>query len=73
MVEVFKTNVTKGKTAQGLISQLITVLPSCRMTFDLEDCDRIFRVESRANTIDIELIKFYFKKNGFVCEVLNED
>ena len=73
MVEVFKTNVTKSKTAHGLISQLITVLPTCRMTFDLEDCDRIFRVESRTNTIDIELIKFYFKQHGFVCEVLNDD
>lgn len=73
MVEVFKTNVTKSKIAHGLVRRLIAVLPTYRMTFDLEDCDRIFRVESRANTIDIELIKFYFKKNGFDCEVLNED
>ncbi len=59
--------------AQGLITKLIAVLPTCKMTFDLEDCDRVFRVESRETTIDIELIITFFKQNDFVCEVLNDD
>lgn len=73
MVEVFKTNITKSKTAQGLITRLIEVLPTCKMTFDLEDSDRIFRVESRSNTIDIDFIHNFFQQNGFLCEVLNDD
>lgn len=73
MVEVFKTNITKCKTAKRLLTRLTEVLPVCKMTFDLEDCDRVFRIESHANTIDIELVKTFFKQSGFVCEVLNDD
>lgn len=73
MVEVFKTNMKNSKTAKRLVTKLAAVLPLCKMTFDLEDCDRIFRVESVANTIDIELVKTFFKQNGFFCEVLNDD
>ena len=73
MVEVFKTNITKSKIAKRLIIRLTEVLPACKMTFDLEDCDRIFRIESLANTIDNELVKTFFEQNGFVCEVLNDD
>ncbi|MBL7815969.1 MAG: hypothetical protein JNL70_13215 [Saprospiraceae bacterium] len=73
MVEVFKTNITKNKNAKRLLARLIEVFPACKMTFDLEDCDRIFRIESIVNTIDIELVKTFFEQNGFVCEVLNDD
>ncbi len=73
MVEVFKTNMSKSKTAKRLITELMSVLPNCKMTFDLEDCDRVFRIESVTNTIDIELVRTFFEQNGFFCEVLNDD
>ncbi len=73
MVEVFKTNISKRRTAKQLMTALSSVLPSCKMTFDLEDCDRVFRIESVTNAIDIELVKTFFKQNGFVCEVLNDN
>ncbi|MBO0359209.1 hypothetical protein J0X19_14705 [Hymenobacter sp. BT186] len=43
-VEVFKTTVNTPAQAQVLEAQLQRLLPACRITFDLEDCDNILRV-----------------------------
>ena len=44
MVEVFKTDVGTGKAAI-LLTALFHAFPQCRISFDLEDCDRILRLE----------------------------
>jgi len=46
MVEIFKTDVEKGKEAI-LLAALANIFPHCRINFDLEDCDRVLRVEGR--------------------------
>ena len=46
MVEVFKTNVAEAEQATELVSLLQQHFPSGRVTFDLEDCDRVLRIES---------------------------
>lgn len=43
MVEVFKTNVTEAVLAH-VEDRLCSRFPLYRITFDLEDCDRILRV-----------------------------
>ncbi len=45
MVEVFATNVEEVAKANRLVAVLQQHLPGCRINFDLEDCDRILRVE----------------------------
>ncbi|MEO5570624.1 MAG: hypothetical protein ABIT08_00745, partial [Bacteroidia bacterium] len=47
MVEVFKTNVEKPKEAKILISKLAGHFPKHKINFDLEDCDKILRVEGK--------------------------
>ncbi len=44
-VEVFKTNVTDS-SADVALGWLQSLLPDARITFDLEDCDRILRIEA---------------------------
>ncbi len=44
MIEVFKTNVQEDEQAERLIKALSDYFPNSRITFDLEDCDRILRV-----------------------------
>ena len=69
MVEVFKTNVDRGELADQLISRLRVHFPLSKINFDLEDCDKILRIEGHQvciNTI-IELLK----TSGFECEALN--
>ncbi|MDR3697839.1 hypothetical protein [Mucilaginibacter sp.] len=52
MVEIFKTNVTNKKTAARVLKELTARLPAYRFNFDLEDCDRILRVQSNCITIE---------------------
>jgi hypothetical protein len=45
IVEVFKTNVQNSNMANYIISLLQKEFPNCKINFDLEDCDKILRIE----------------------------
>jgi len=45
MVEIFKTNVEINTDANAIVSILQRQFPDCKINFDLEDCDRILRIE----------------------------
>jgi hypothetical protein len=70
MVEVFKTNVQSHYDAITLKEILLKEFPDVQMNFDLEDCDKILRVEGisipASNVIQI------IKMEGFYCEILEE-
>lgn len=68
MVEVFKTNVAKQADAENLLKLLSQELPGCRCNFDLEDCDKIFRLEACCD-LSNRVIAF-FARHHFQCEVL---
>jgi hypothetical protein len=67
MVEVFKTNVQEHAQAAVLSASLARELP-CRINFDLEDCDRILRIEG--DVICQETVIRLLRDNGYECEVL---
>lgn len=48
MIEVFKTNVQNLSTAKTVEQALTTGLGYTKVSFDLEDCDRILRIEATA-------------------------
>lgn len=68
MVEVFKTNVLEKKDSLHMIEKLAAILPTAHIHFDLEDCDKILRIESE--TIAVAGIIFLLKTHGFSCEIL---
>ncbi|MFN0254314.1 hypothetical protein [Pedobacter ureilyticus] len=43
MVEIFKTNVGNHRLAQQLIDEVRAIYNNADISFDLEDCDRVFR------------------------------
>lgn len=45
MVEIFKTNVNNKRLAKILLNALHNHFPACSFNFDLDDCDRILRVQ----------------------------
>ena len=47
MVEVFRTNVKQRDHANILISQIHKAFPDYKANFDLEDCDKILRVDCK--------------------------
>ena len=51
-----------------MIEKLAAILPTAHIHFDLEDCDKILRIESE--TIAVAGIIFLLKTHGFSCEIL---
>lgn len=45
MVEVFKTDIPDATAAAVLQELLVLQMPLCRISFDLDDCDKVLRVE----------------------------
>ncbi len=45
MVTVYKTNVSTKIRAKLIVDKLTSELTGCRINFDLEDCDKILRIE----------------------------
>jgi hypothetical protein len=68
MVEVFKTNVQEVVESEKIIQSFLEYFPYCKINFDLEDCDKVLRIEGKI--IDIEIIIKEVKAFGYICEVL---
>ena len=69
MIEVFKTNVQEFSEAQKLIGFLQKHIPDSKINFDLDDCDKVLRVEGK--NFRIEKIMHLVSEKGFVCKVLD--
>ena len=70
MVEVFKTNVRHREAAEQLASILRGRFAFSKISFDLEDCDKILRVEGKQ--ICVEAIIEILNTHGLQCEVLTD-
>jgi len=68
MIEVFKTNVEQAGDANNIVQMLLQHFPGSRINFDLQDCDKILRVEGK--DFCSETIIFLMKENGFRCSIL---
>ncbi len=68
MIEVFKTNVETQETASSICGSICRRPGILSATFDLDDCDRILRVEGAV--IDNHHIKSLVEKMGYECQVL---
>jgi len=69
MVEVFKTNVQEYTEAQQLVAVLRRHFPGTKINFDLDDCDKVLRVEGK--NLRIEKVMTLVMEKGFACTVLD--
>ena len=68
MVSVFRTNISNREIAEGIMKLLHDAFPGSRITFDLDDCDKILRMEYNA---DVEKqIPLKLDQLGYYCEAL---
>ncbi|MCD0467593.1 hypothetical protein [Flavobacterium sp. ENC] len=65
VVEVFKTNVQRELDKNYIIAVIQTQFPDYKVNFDLEDCDKILRVEGVA--LEPENIIDYVNCLGYIC------
>jgi len=68
MVFVFKTSVRNKKHIRQLSPLLNNLLPRSKWNFDLEDCDKILRIDSEENIV-IKITDL-LKMHQFYCEEL---
>ncbi len=68
VVEVFKTSVKRKEDAARITRLLNEYFPHHAINFDLEDCDKILRVEGM--DLNHTFIKNAVGQLGFSCEIL---
>ncbi len=73
MVEVFKTNVTDHLEASWLIKQIHSSFKTYKANFDLDDCDRILRIQSSGTPVQPEYVITILKEFGYDAQILPDD
>jgi hypothetical protein len=73
MIEVFKTNVSNKDQAAILIRALKKFFPSYTGNFDLDDCDKVLRVESSDGPVYAFEVIDFLRDLSFQAEVLPDD
>ncbi len=68
MVLVFKTNVRNKRAVSFLKPHLDQLIKYQKWNFDLNDTDRIFRVET--DQVPVKHIQSLFRRLGYACEEL---
>jgi len=72
VVKVFKTNVQDHDVARQIVFVLHHTFSYCMANFDLDDCDRILRVETRGELVQVSEIKLLLAEYGYYCELLTD-
>jgi hypothetical protein len=70
MVKVYKTNVNEHSRAKLIMEAIRKKLPGSDPSFDLEDCDKVLRVECQAGNINESEIRGILKNYGYQIESL---
>jgi len=73
MVEVFKTNVQHAQHARILLDEIEKLFVNYRATFDLGDCDKILRVESKIGPVQSSSLIDLLYDYGYVAKVLEDE
>ena len=71
MIYVFKTSVKTKNQVKKLEPHINTILPNEKWNFDVEDCDKILRIDSEENIV-LKIIDL-LRNQKFYCEELDEE
>jgi hypothetical protein len=72
IVQVFKTDVQDQLVARHILLFLQQTLSHCRINFDLDDCDKILRIESQQESVAETRIQLLIASYGHHCEPLQD-
>lgn len=73
MIEIYKTNIIKIDQAKQVYNHLIESFANYKIDFDLEDCDRILRIDTFEEELNQEAILKIVFDLGFYIEVLADE
>ncbi|MEM9327603.1 MAG: hypothetical protein AAGA85_18190 [Bacteroidota bacterium] len=66
-IYVFKTSI-KPRDIETVNAMLLSLIPTSKWNYDLEDCDNILRIESTKDVV--ALVCSQLSNGGFYCEEL---
>lgn len=69
-IAVYKTNVDTKETAEPIMSAIQNRIGECEVSFDLEDRDKVLRVEKMNGSIDEPALEDIFNRYGHLIEPL---
>jgi len=69
-IKVYKTDVQTHTVARHLTDCIHLELPHSDVSFDLEDCDNVLRIESLNGKVNEKRIRKIFENNGYHLESL---
>jgi hypothetical protein len=69
-IEVFKTNVPHKTAAKKILSEITTLQPHYKCNFDLEDSDKVLRIENASGNVNNNLIFEILENNNYEVAVL---
>ena len=72
IVKVFKTDVKDQQVARLILFFLQHTFSHYRINFDLDDCDKVLRIEHQQEPIDQAAIQLLMAVNGHNCEPLDD-
>lgn len=67
-VEIFKTDINDLRKAEEILCLLKGQFPMCKINFDLEDCDKILRIQGHFEPAYVTQL---LQQVGNFCEQLN--
>ncbi|MGP8217674.1 MAG: hypothetical protein ACLQQ4_19045 [Bacteroidia bacterium] len=70
-VEIFKTNVKGKRNANYLLGEMKTLFPGHKISIDLDDRDKVLRVETNRGRVKSEEVIKLLEQRNFHCEILN--
>ncbi|MCE7040240.1 hypothetical protein [Dyadobacter sp. CY312] len=73
MIEIFKTNVTDHSIAIKISELICLHFAGYSASFDLEDCDRVLRVQSGSEFVPSQAIIKLLQGMGFCAEILLDE
>lgn len=73
MIEVFKTNVREPVQGRLILHEIHQRYRNYSANFDLDDCDKILRIEAQGGFVDVPGVVRLLKDFGFDARVLSDD
>jgi len=68
MIKIFKTSIKKPSEAREVMQILSVRFPQSKVSFDLEDCDKILRIEN--DRLQTKTVVRLLKSRKHFCEEL---
>lgn len=68
-----KWTIDNGRRTNNLLDQIHSAFSQFRANFDLDDCDKILRVESVTGDVDSSFLINLLNLFGFNAEILRDD